>query len=130
MFYLLQVSLVGLSALLALLHHSQFYSEVLVMFSNFYAQPIIQPITWMQTVHQSPPSSNSSVSSVGKISMLLLLSWWRGDNYCQTGTIFFRRYKLIEAIGKISLNDRIAYQLLGLFTTSNNRIPFKYLVYQ
>ncbi|KAJ8303020.1 hypothetical protein KUTeg_019416 [Tegillarca granosa] len=39
-----EVSLVGLTALLALIHHSQFYQEMLILISNFYAQPSIYPV--------------------------------------------------------------------------------------
>ncbi|XP_064639862.1 rotatin-like [Lineus longissimus] len=38
------VSLAGVSALLILLHHSQFYHELLTVLSNYYTHPIIQPV--------------------------------------------------------------------------------------
>ncbi|KAK2169790.1 hypothetical protein LSH36_7g17006 [Paralvinella palmiformis] len=50
-----QVSLVGLSALLALLHHSQFYHEMMVLLSNYYPQPAIHPVS---VAGRSPQSSH------------------------------------------------------------------------
>ena len=43
--YILQVSLTGMSALLALLHHSQFYQEVQTMLTMYYPQPAIHPVS-------------------------------------------------------------------------------------
>ena len=39
------MSLTGLSALLALLHHSQFYQEVHTMLTIYYPQPAIHPVS-------------------------------------------------------------------------------------
>ncbi len=42
---LFQVSLTGLAALLALLHHSHFYAELQTMLSMYYPQPAIHPVS-------------------------------------------------------------------------------------
>ncbi len=43
--FLSQVSLTGLAALQALLHHSHFYQEVETMLSLYYPQPAIHPVS-------------------------------------------------------------------------------------
>ncbi|XP_074644556.1 rotatin-like [Tubulanus polymorphus] len=50
------VSLVGTSALLILLHHRQFYQEILILLANYYPHPAIQPTS----VTSTTPSGNSS----------------------------------------------------------------------
>ncbi|KAK3086250.1 hypothetical protein FSP39_015771, partial [Pinctada imbricata] len=62
-----EVSLVGLTALLALLHHSQFYQEMLVVLTNFYAQPTIQTAAVMDLVNYnvSTSSSETTLSTTG-----------------------------------------------------------------
>ncbi|XP_064598734.1 rotatin-like [Liolophura sinensis] len=50
------LSLVGLPALLALLHHSQFYQEMTVLCENFFPQPAIHPVS----VASSPPGSHAT----------------------------------------------------------------------
>ncbi|XP_060080267.1 rotatin-like [Ylistrum balloti] len=61
-----EVSLVGLTALLALIHHSQFYQEMLVLLCNFYAQPTIQPVSVLEVPvsHLSSTESESTLSTV------------------------------------------------------------------
>ncbi|XP_078335545.1 rotatin-like [Crassostrea virginica] len=59
-----KVSLVGLTALLALLHHSHFYQEMLVVFTNFYAQPTIQHVSAADLMMSSQLSSASSESTM------------------------------------------------------------------
>ena len=67
--WVFQVSLVGLTALLALLHHSHFYQEMLVVFTNFYAQPTIQHVSatdLMMSSQLSSASSESTMSTTGE----------------------------------------------------------------
>lgn len=74
----LQVSLVGLTALMALLHHSHFYQEMLVVFTNFYAQPTIQQISateLMISPHMSSVSSESTMSTSGKPNYVKMRDW-------------------------------------------------------
>ncbi|XP_069111957.1 rotatin-like isoform X2 [Argopecten irradians] len=63
-----EVSLVGLTALLALIHHSQFYHEMLVLLCNFYAQPTIQPVSALEVPvsHLSTSGSDSTLSTVAE----------------------------------------------------------------
>ncbi|XP_052063673.1 rotatin-like [Mytilus californianus] len=105
-----EVSLVGLSALLALLHHSQFYSEVLVMLSNFYAQPVIQPDIWMQTSQQSPRSSESTFSSVGDV---------LSDSQQHSSTQFTDRRQLTMSTTSSSRTQHSAHVQQGDSTASS-----------
>ena len=73
--WVFQVSLVGLTALLALLHHSHFYQEMLVVFTNFYAQPTIQHVSaadLMMSSQLSSASSESTMSTTGEQNDVLL----------------------------------------------------------
>lgn len=58
-----QVSLVGLTALLALLHHCQFYREMTLLLSNYYPQPSIQPDITSE-LYQLSSSSSENTSSI------------------------------------------------------------------
>ncbi|XP_056009232.1 rotatin-like isoform X2 [Ostrea edulis] len=79
-----KVSLVGLTALLALLHHSHFYQEMLMVFTNFYAQPVIQQISAAEVMLSSQLSSASSESTMSTTADLTSVSqqgqqfWSRG----------------------------------------------------
>ncbi|XP_062593037.1 rotatin-like isoform X3 [Saccostrea cucullata] len=79
-----KVSLVGLTALIALLHHSHFYQEMLVVFTNFYAQPTIQQISVTDVLMSSQLSSASSESTMSTTADLTSVSqqgqqfWSRG----------------------------------------------------
>jgi hypothetical protein len=62
-----QVSLVGLSALLALLHHSEFYQEMMILLSNYYPQPAIHPISVVDSSpHNSAQGSQATLTTNGQ----------------------------------------------------------------
>lgn len=62
-----QVSMAGLTALLALLHHMQFYQEIEVMMAKYYPQPAIHPVSVVEGGAQTTPSgSDTTVSTLGK----------------------------------------------------------------
>ncbi|KAL4234763.1 hypothetical protein ACF0H5_006405 [Mactra antiquata] len=58
-----QVSLTGLTALLALLHHCQFYREMTVLLSSYYPQPTIQPSITSE-LYQLSASASASESTL------------------------------------------------------------------
>lgn len=63
---------------MALLHHSHFYQEMLVVFTNFYAQPTIQQISateLMISPHLSSASSESTMSTSGKPNYVKMRDW-------------------------------------------------------
>lgn len=63
---------------MALLHHSHFYQEMLVVFTNFYAQPTIQQISateLMISPHLSSASSESTMSTSGKPNHVKMRDW-------------------------------------------------------
>ncbi|XP_053402565.1 rotatin-like [Mercenaria mercenaria] len=57
-----QVSLTGLTALLALLHHCQFYREMTVLLSSYYPQPTIQPSVTSDLYQLSASASDNTLS--------------------------------------------------------------------
>ncbi|XP_077983359.1 rotatin-like [Glandiceps talaboti] len=58
-----QVSLIGLPALIALLHHYQFYSEIVTMLNNYYADSTIVPVSIMEdTSATSTPNTAATAS--------------------------------------------------------------------
>lgn len=63
-----QVSLVGLTALLALLHHCQFYREMTVLLSSYYPQPNIQPTVTSEVYQLSASNSENTLSMLGRCS--------------------------------------------------------------
>ncbi|XP_070575583.1 rotatin-like [Ptychodera flava] len=58
-----QVSLVGLPALIALLHHYQFYPEIVSMLNNYYADSTIAPVSIMDDVSASSSSVTQATAS-------------------------------------------------------------------
>ena len=62
-----QVSLVGLNALLALLHHSHFYQQVSAMLASFFPASVLQPVlVTSQVPLHSLDTSQSSLASTGE----------------------------------------------------------------
>lgn len=61
-----QVSLTGLTALLALLHHCQFYREMTILLSSYYPQPTIQPSVTSELYQLSASASESTLNVLGK----------------------------------------------------------------
>lgn len=60
------VSLVGLSALLALLHHSNFYQQMMVLLSNYYPQPTIHPVSVVGgSMGTTPGGSQATMTTSG-----------------------------------------------------------------
>ncbi|XP_052274853.1 rotatin-like isoform X2 [Dreissena polymorpha] len=57
-----QVSLTGLTALLALLHHCQFYREMTLLLSSYYTQPTIQPSVTSELYQLSASTSENTLS--------------------------------------------------------------------
>ncbi|XP_046578265.1 LOW QUALITY PROTEIN: rotatin-like [Haliotis rubra] len=58
------VSLVGLTALLALLHHSQFYQEMMMLLASLYSNPTVQPVSvTMETQLLSTGNTDSTLST-------------------------------------------------------------------
>ncbi|KAL5022092.1 hypothetical protein ScPMuIL_001247 [Solemya velum] len=69
------VSMAGLTALLALLHHMQFYQEIVVMVSKYYPQPAIHPVSVVEGGAQTTPSgSDTTVSTLGEQLALTVIS--------------------------------------------------------
>ena len=60
-----QVSLMGLTALLALLHHSQFYREMSLVLSSYYPQPTIQASVTSDLYKLSESASDNTLSVLG-----------------------------------------------------------------
>ncbi|XP_071091563.1 rotatin-like [Haliotis cracherodii] len=59
-----EVSLVGLTALLALLHHSQFYQEMMMLLASLYSNPTVQPVSvTMETQLPSTTSTDTTLST-------------------------------------------------------------------
>jgi len=67
------VSLVGLTALLALLHHCQFYREMTILLSSYYPQPNIQPAVTSEVCQLSASNSENTLSMLGKGTTFILL---------------------------------------------------------
>ena len=82
--------MVGLTALLALLHHSHFYQEMLVVFTNFYAQPTIQHVSAADLMMSSQLSSASSESTMSTT----------GEQTQCTGTLIYKHGQIIEEFSK------------------------------
>ena len=59
-FAFFQVSLMGLAALLALLHHSHFYREMSILLANYYPQPAIHPVSVAGGSPQSSPAMSQA----------------------------------------------------------------------
>ena len=66
MLYLPKVSLTGLTALLALLNHCQFYREMSVLLSTYYPQPTVQPTVVNDLIQLSASSSENTMSMLSK----------------------------------------------------------------
>ena len=63
----LQVSLVGLNALLALLHHSYFYQQLAAMLSSFFPATVLQPVLVTTEVPlHSLDTSQATITSLGQ----------------------------------------------------------------
>jgi rotatin len=72
-----RVSLMGLPALLALLHHSHFYKEMSVLLNNYYPQPAIHPVSVAggpalssKASSQATMTTSGSVTPGGSASLL------------------------------------------------------------
>ena len=58
----------GLTALLALLHHSSFYQEMLVLLSNYYPQPDIHPVSVASaSISDTPLGSQATMTTSGEL---------------------------------------------------------------
>ncbi|KAL3860206.1 hypothetical protein ACJMK2_010362 [Sinanodonta woodiana] len=98
-----QVSLIGLTALLALLHHSQFYREMLIVLSNYYPQPSIYPTVSSDNFlsNISGSSSNTTVGSntTGDAGLMQGSGRFHGVSPTLSSVSSLNRAQRLEAIG-------------------------------
>ncbi|KAK3610373.1 hypothetical protein CHS0354_008649 [Potamilus streckersoni] len=120
-----QVSLIGLTALLALLHHSQFYREMLIVLSNYYPQPSIYPPVSSDIFlsHVSGSSSDTTLGSNtrGNAGLMSGTGHIHGFSTTFSSVSSLSRPQRLEAIGS---SDRPSQQhMISTSNSSNTTTP-------